>query len=135
MNTELNKTAKCYLLTVENKIAGFMAVITFPHPSRPYKKVHRLVILPDYQGLGLGVLFLYKVAQMYKYPFSITTSQPALIHTLAKKDDWMCIGNTKFTRQNKHTGLKQLNKSISNKRVISTFAYKPSLMYSKTKRK
>lgn len=131
MNTELNKSSKCYLLTVENKMAGFMAIITFPHPTRPYKKVHRLVILPDYQGLGLGLLFLDKIAKMYKYPFSITTSQPALIHALSKRSDWICIGNTKNSRQNKHTGLKTLNKSISLKRIISTFAYKPSLFYSK----
>ena len=35
-----------------------MAIIHFPHPIKSYKKVHRLVILPDYQGIGLGTLFL-----------------------------------------------------------------------------
>lgn len=120
-------------MTVEGKMAGFMAIITFPHPVRPYKKVHRLVILPDYQGLGLGLLFLNKIAQLYKYPFSITTSQPALIHALAKNKDWLCINNTKNSRGQKQHGSigKQLSRSMSLKRIISTFAYKPSLQYSK----
>lgn len=133
LNTELNSSSKCYLMTANDNIAGFMAVITFPHPTRPYKKVHRLVILPDYQGLGLGVLFLNHIAAMYKYPFSITTSQPALIHALAKNNKWICINNTKNTRDKKQKGRlgARLNKSISSKRIISTFAYKDSIQYSK----
>lgn len=133
LNTELNGSSKCYLMTANDNIAAFMAIITFPHPTRPYKKVHRLVVLPDYQGLGLGVLFLNKVAEMYKYPFSITTSQPALIHALAKNSKWLCINNTKNTRDKKQMGRlgAKLNKTISSKRIISTFAYKDSLQYSK----
>lgn len=120
-------------MTANDNLAAFMAVITFPHPIRPYKKVHRLVVLPDYQGLGLGTLFLNHIAAMYKYPFSITTSQPALIHALAKNDKWICINNTKDTRNLKHHGKigKQLNKTMSTKRIISTFAYKDSIQYSK----
>lgn len=135
LNTDLNATAKCYVMTANDNLAAFMAIITFPHPVRSYKKVHRLVVLPDYQGLGLGTLFLNHIAAMYKYPFSITTSQPALIHGLAKNDKWMCINNTKTTRNHKyHSKLGvQLNKTLSNKRIISTFVYKDSIKYSKTK--
>ena len=133
LNTELNSTAKCYVMTANDNLAAFMAIITFPHPIRPYKKVHRLVVLPDYQGLGLGTLFLDHIAAMYKYPFSITTSQPALIHALAKSPKWLCINNTKDSRNQKHHGSigKQLNRTMSNKRIISTFAYKDSIQYSK----
>lgn len=122
MNTELNKVAKCYCLTVNNNMAGFIAILTFPHPIKVYKKVHRLVILPDYQGIGLGTLFLNEIAQLYKN-FAITTSQPALIHSLIKNKDWICTRNTRNTR---NTGklAKGLNKTLSNKRITTTFVYK-----------
>lgn len=120
-------------MTANDNIAAFMAIITFPHPVRSYKKVHRLVVLPDYQGLGLGTLFLNEIAKITHYPFSITTSQPSLIHALNKHKDWMCINNTKNTRSNKyHSKLgQQLNKTLSNKRIISTFVYRDSIKYNK----
>ena len=65
-------------MTVNKKLAGFMAIIMFPHPKQPYRKVHRLVIFPDYQGIGLGRIFLNYMGKHIKdYPFAITTSQPA----------------------------------------------------------
>lgn len=135
LNTDLNPSARCYLLTANDNIAGFMAILPFPHPVRPYKKVHRLVILPDYQGLGLGIVFLNHIAALYKYPFSITTSQPALIHALAKNNKWLCTLHKRGSKMSA-TGNHGLNKTVSIKRIISTFVYKDSMQYSKiTKRK
>jgi len=35
---------------VNDEIAGFISVLHFPHPKvKNMKKVHRLVVLPDYQ--------------------------------------------------------------------------------------
>lgn len=49
----------------------------------------RLVVLPDYQGIGLGVAFLNAVAEIYKdYDFRITTSAKNLIHALNKHNNW-----------------------------------------------
>lgn len=46
-------------------------------------------MLPDYQGIGLGVAFLNAVAEMYKdYDFRITTSAKNLIHALNKNNNW-----------------------------------------------
>ena len=123
LNTEINKTSKSYCMTINNKLAGFMAIITFPHPKKPYKKVHRLVILPDYQGIGLSKIFLNNVANhTKKYPFAITTSNPALINMLKKEKDWICIRNTRNSRNIKNEGnRKSLNKTSSNKRIVTTF--------------
>ena len=83
MNYNINNSAKCFVLTIENKLVGFAAVQMFPHPISPMRKVHRLVILPDYQGINLGSIFLEAIAEYFTdYPFAITTSQPALISCL-----------------------------------------------------
>jgi GNAT superfamily N-acetyltransferase len=110
-------------MTVNNKIAGFMAIIHFPHPIKCYKKVHRLVILPDYQGIGLGKLFLEEIGKVINYAFAITTSQPALINCLKKSNNWICTRNTRNTRNTGSIG-KELNKTLSNKRITTTFVYR-----------
>ena len=123
LNHELSKSSKQYLLTVNGKEAAFLATIHFPHPVRSYLKVHRLVVLPDYQGIGLGTLFLDEIAKRSNKPFAITTSQPALINALIKKNNWILTRNTRNTR---NTGklAKGLNKTLSNKRITTTFVYR-----------
>jgi hypothetical protein len=110
-------------MTVNNKLAGFMAVGMLPHPIQSYRKVHRLAILPDYQGIGLGKIFLDFMGNYIKdYPFAITTSQPALINSLKKDKNWIC---TMCQRGKKHTGvLKSMVNNLSIKRIITTFVYR-----------
>lgn len=126
LNHELNPSSKCYLLKVNDNIAAFCSLIHFPHPVRSYRKVHRLVVLPDYQGLGLGTLFIEELAKRSDKPFAITTSQPSLIWSLRKKDNWLLTRNTRNTRNARNTGklAKELNKTLSNKRITTTFVYK-----------
>lgn len=47
------------------------------------------MILPDYQGIGLGTKFLNKIAELYyDYDFTITTSAKNLINALNKSQYW-----------------------------------------------
>lgn len=58
------------------------------------KRVSRLVILPDYQGIGLGTRFLDVVANYYDkhgFVFSIVTSAKNLIKSLCNKNNWCLI--------------------------------------------
>lgn len=123
LNTDINKASKCFCLTVNDKIAGFISVIMFPHPKQPYRKVHRLVILPDYQGIGLSKILLNFMGTIITdYPFAITTSNPALINSLKNDDNWICSAQNRGKR---HTGvLKSIRKSNSIKRIITTFIFK-----------
>jgi GNAT superfamily N-acetyltransferase len=52
-----NNAANVFIATVNDEIAGFISVLHFPHrvKLKYIKKVHRLVILPDYQGAGIGL--------------------------------------------------------------------------------
>lgn len=66
-----------------------------PHPANPkLKRCSRLVILPDYQGIGLGTRFLNAVARHYieqGFDFTIVTSAKNMIGALKRSDDWLCI--------------------------------------------
>lgn len=69
-----------------------MAIIHFPHPSvKNIKRVHRLVVLPDYQGIGIGKLLINNIGDIYNnngYRYRITTSHPAIINSMKKDKKW-----------------------------------------------
>lgn len=95
MNTDLASACRCFGLYDKDKIIGFCGVLHQPHGQvKNLKRCSRLVILPDYQGIGLGTKFLNAVAQHYKsmgYKFSIVTSAKNMIAALRKSDKWCMI--------------------------------------------
>lgn len=82
LSESLNKSARCYLGIWEGQVVGFVATMSYPSGSvQNAFREHRLVIHPDYQGLGLGPRLSEVVAQHYidngKRYFS-KTSHPRL---------------------------------------------------------
>ena len=69
-----------------------MGVLHQPHSmNAKLKRASRLVVLPDYQGIGIGGKFLDIIAQYYTkqgFDFTIVTSAKNLIMKLSKSDDW-----------------------------------------------
>ena len=58
LTKEFNKGAFTYLITLENKVIGFNSILNQPSSTNKFGfRTHRLVILPDYQGLGIGTKF------------------------------------------------------------------------------
>lgn len=87
-------SAECFGLYDENKEQiAFIAVRHMPHPDNSkIKMVHRLVVLPDYQGTGIGGKFLDFVARYYverEYDFRIVSSARNLIEKLSKSKSWV----------------------------------------------
>lgn len=123
MSGDLSIASKCYGLYKDDIIIGFLAVIHFPNnKNKKIKKVHRLVILPDYQGIGLGIKFLNKVAQLYEnYDFMITTSARNLICGLNKNDNW---NFKRYGRMKMNNSMKKsLRKSFRGHVKTATFLY------------
>jgi len=90
LNTDLNNSAKCYLGMIDNKPVAFCAVAQLPY-HKGVKRIHRLVVLPDYQGVGIGTEILTEIAKINKKKNNdvmITTSTPALLFALKKHNDW-----------------------------------------------
>lgn len=124
MNTDIATSAKCFLMFLNDIEIGFFSVVHFPHPKiSNMKKGHRLVILPDYQGLGLGNILSTKIASHYKrkgFRFSITSSIQALIHARKKSKLWA------LTRKGRvgNVGNKSIyKKAITRDRFTTTFEY------------
>lgn len=79
---ELNKAAKCYCVTWNDKPVAFIGILPFPHGSlKNAFRVSRLVVLPDFQGLGIGFKLLSYVSSLYVAEgmrMYIKTSNPGL---------------------------------------------------------
>ena len=102
MSENLNKAAKCFVLTLNDKPVAFMAILPFPHGHiKNGFRISRIVVLPDYQGLGLGFVIIDYFASLYaadNKTMYIKTSNPALFGAMSKNTDkWLLC--SEFTKQ------------------------------------
>ena len=104
LNGSLNRTAHCYLAMVDGQPAAFCAVLpVIGYAGR--RRITRIVVRPDFQGVGIGRGVLNAVAAMYPR-MSITTGHPAMIAALKNDADWKCtaVKKTGYARQPKAAG-------------------------------
>lgn len=98
----------------------------FPHPvNKKIKRVTRLVILPDYQGIGLGNKLLESIAIMYRekgFEFRIVTTAKNLMQSLYKNKKWI-LGRYSKNKKNGNTA-QHLNKTVRFNVKTASFSYK-----------
>lgn len=89
LSNSFNKAARVFIALCNGVLCGFTAVLPFPHPRKKNTyRLHRTVVFPDYQGIGIGTALTDFVAEIYKNDGKkviTTTSNPARIHALKKK--------------------------------------------------
>ena len=123
-----NNAANVFVATVNDEIAGFISILPFPHPIvKKVKRVHRLVITPDYQGAGIGLKLLNEVGKYYKkadWRFRITTSSPSLVYALKKSDLWRCIDFSRKTQSKTNLMNTKISSNHSANRLTASFELK-----------
>lgn len=105
LSHDLNKAAKCFIFLWNDKPIGFVAVLPFPGVGdEKTKRVSRIVILPDFQGLGIGKSILNYISSLYfslDNQMFIRTMSPALGIALSRDENWMpTAGNLKVPGKN-----------------------------------
>lgn len=88
-----------------------------------YRRFSRVVVLPDYQGIGVGGRFRDAVAEITaSLPgvkrLSLVTSHPAMIRSMAKNPRWRCSMAGMGTDGLAHTARQS--------RMTASFVYKPA---------
>lgn len=100
-------TAQCFeMFNEKNEPVGFIAYINQPARQRYFgkklvKRITRLVIFPDYQGIGLGTALLNFLAGYLKkqhLQVSINTTAKNLIFALSKSPKWLLHSYAKNTK-------------------------------------
>lgn len=92
MTSELNSSATCFVFTWDNNLVAFVA--TLPFPSGTVKNAirgSRTVVLPDFQGMGIGSKVTNFIAAIYKrngYIYYTKTVNPALGKYREKSPLW-----------------------------------------------
>lgn len=90
LSGKLSPAAQCFLAAWQGRPVCFCAVL--PQAGRPgWRRISRLVTLPEYQGLGIGSAVLGALADwllQHRLRTSITTSHPAMIAFLRRSPHW-----------------------------------------------
>lgn len=92
LSANLNEASNVYVAMLNNETVGFCAVLPQPHAYciNGYR-IHRLVIKPDFQGLGIGLKFLEFIADYYnklEKVMYIRTTHIKLINALKNSNNW-----------------------------------------------
>lgn len=92
LNHNFNPTSKVFVAELNDNLCAMCAILPFPHPIRKnVYKGSRSVVLPEYQGLNIGLHLINFVAEQMKqrhYGLITTTSNPARIAQLQHSPKW-----------------------------------------------
>lgn len=123
LNTNLPSSAECYICLMNGNLCGFCAVGQVIG-KKDMKIISRLVVLPQYQGIGIGTSLLNEISQLYSDSGKIVrirTSSPSISYSLKKSPKWIF---TDKRRVAPHTKMKNANESSSIRRLTFGFTYK-----------
>jgi GNAT superfamily N-acetyltransferase len=124
LNSSLGAGVRCYTALYQNKPVAFIAIACTKMKAK-YYRVSRLVVLPDYQGIGVGKRLLNFIADLYcsqtKLPFLIVTSNPQIIR--GKLEGWKLSRFGHASRGREDTRINnELRKSLSRNRITATLS-------------
>lgn len=126
LDNKLNKAARQFVAYIDNKPVGFCGILHFPHSkAKNIKKVTRLVVLPDYQGIGIGFKLLNYIGKYYKelnMRLRIVTSTPSLIYSFKNSSKWLLARKGRSPDSSK-TGITEFTKTSSKKRYTTSWEY------------
>lgn len=120
--------AHCFIATIDDQLAAFSSYIHFPHPhTKSIKMGHRLVVLPDFQGLGIAARFDDWLGQKLfedGYRYRNIVAHPGMIRLYARSPRWRETTNRRSTRTTKKARMKTTQ--LSTRRLaVRSFEYQP----------
>jgi ABC-type lipoprotein export system ATPase subunit/GNAT superfamily N-acetyltransferase len=126
LSHEHNNAAHKYICEINGQSVAWCSVLHFPHPRvKNMKRIHRIVVKPDYQGIGVGARFMSEIASKYKkdgYRMSLVTSSPSFIHGLQRNKNWVMTRKPSRVSATSNEGA--LRGSTSDARLTATFEFK-----------
>lgn len=120
--------AHCFGAFIDGQCVAFQSYRHFQHPyAKNLKLGHRLVVLPDWQGLGLGALLNETVADMlYRqgWRFRAVVAHPAMIRVLSRSPRWQMVAHTtKPSELRNESRVPRWAKQQSDPRRFNTYSF------------
>lgn len=104
LSRDINKSAQCFVAMWDGNPVAFTSFMHFPHATaKNIKREHRTVVLPDFQGVGIGNRvseWLGATLRGKGWRFRSTTSHPAMIRHRSASPLWR---RDSFGRMNQHS--------------------------------
>lgn len=129
LSTSLARQAQCYVAFVGDTPVAFTSYIHFPHPhTKTIKMGHRLVVLPDWQGLGIARAleeWLGELLADQGYRYRNAVAHPAMKHLYATSKRWQLVTSSmaQSTRKASSIGAKR-HRTVRQNGLLS-FEYRP----------
>ena len=120
-----NNAAHKYICEIGGEPVAWCSILHFPHPHvKNMKRIHRIVVKPDYQGIGLGSKLMTEIAKKYKKEkmrVTLVTSSPAFIHGLQYTKNWVMTRKPSRVTHPSPKGV--LKGTTSDARLTATFEF------------
>jgi len=99
LSKDLHRAARCFMMIWENRPVAFAGLMAFPHVHlKNAYRGHRLVCLPDYQGVSIGAAMADFCGAMLGgvgKSFYVRTAHPGEKARMFKSDNWRVINAPK----------------------------------------
>lgn len=129
LTADLNRSARCFVGLIDGRPAAFAGVLPFPHAKRgDLCSLSRVVVLPDFQGLGLGAYAFTEAIARIAYAsgkvMCTHPSHPALVRTWAKSPLWHMTSKPGFQAAPSSTSKPNLKQQHASHRRVAHFQWR-----------
>ncbi len=103
LSGSLPNAARCFVALWEGVAVAFCATVSLIARKRRWR-ITRLVTLPDYQGIGIGMRFAERICQLHLEQgerVNVTASHPSLIRHCHRSNRWKLVGIRRVGRRSK----------------------------------
>jgi GNAT superfamily N-acetyltransferase len=126
LNHDINAASEQFVGYYGDEPVCFHAVLHMPHPKvANIKRATRLVVIPDYQGIGIGSIMQERIAAYYVangFRYVVTSAHPALNAHRSKMKCWR-LNRQGRTSSGTASTRKSLQKCYSSRRVTTSWEY------------
>lgn len=120
LTERINNSARCWIAVWNDTLVGFTSILAFPHKYiKNGWREHRTVVLPDFQGLGIGVRLSDTIGEIILKNdgrFFSKTSHPRMGEYREYSNKWKPTSKNKMKRTDYYgaAGKNKQNKQAKN---------------------
>jgi GNAT superfamily N-acetyltransferase len=127
LDANVNKAARFYIGIWDGVVVAFGAAITMPNGAiKNAWRGHRTVVLPDFQGMGIGVRFSDMIAEIHLkqgHRYFSRTAHPRMINYRDNSPLWKPTSKHKKLRTDITNKIVYNNHYADNKRLCGSHEY------------
>lgn len=124
LTEDLQKSAEMFILELNGQYIGFFGILPFPGVGdAKTRRLSRMVILPDFQGLGIGTKVFNYLCSLYKaegHIMYVRTVSPGLGKFMEKNENWKATSSNGKIPPPDTSGRKLMNRPGYSYKYIGT---------------